>query len=117
MCISQCTLISLYFVYLINLFSVLGRNLNDEQKELADAQNIKHDCEREVASKNQAVMRLEQQMRGMSAEVDRIHNRDQLKEKVVMYDVRLAVLVLEDKAAEVERKQAAIDQANKDLAE
>ena len=63
------------------------------------------------------MIRLEQQIRGMSGEVDRIHNRDKLQEKVVMYKVRLAVLVLEGKAAEVEQKQADIDKANKDLAE
>lgn len=60
---------------------------------------------------------MEAQLRGMQVEVDRVRNREKLVDKVKMYDVRLAVLQLEEKAMEVEQKQVAIDAANKDLAE
>lgn len=94
-----------------------GRNLYDEQKELADSQAITRTAQSEVESQNQEVIRFETQIRGMTGEVERIRNRDKLQEKVHMYDVRLAVLMLEEKAKEVDVKQAAIDVANKDLAE
>lgn len=63
------------------------------------------------------VGRLEAQLRGMQVEVERVRNREKLVDRVKMYDVRLAVLLLEEKAMEVEQKQEAIDAANKDLAE
>jgi TolA-binding protein len=94
-----------------------GRNLNDEQIELAKRQETTQAATLKVESENRKVLDLEQQIRGLTGEVERIQNRDLLKEKVQMYDVRLAVQVLEDRAAQVEEKQAAIDRANKDLAE
>ena len=107
----------LYSSCIIPLCYFKGRNLNDEQKVLSDSQKLKDEAENEVEAVNQEVIQLETTIRGMAGEVERIRNRDKLQDKLKMYDVRLAVLTLEEKATVVEEKQAAIDRANVEFAE
>lgn len=92
-----------------------GGNLYEEQQYLAGRQDTTNKKERDVDAVNKDLITTDQQIRGMQGEVDRIRNRDKLREKLTMYNVRLAVLMLEEKAAEVNAKQAEIDEENKNL--
>ena len=91
--------------------------MKKEQDDLADIDSEVAKARRDVEAKVQALQTVEQQIRGMSGEVDRIHNRDKLQERVTMYDVRIAVLDLEEKADDAQQKQVAIDVENKKLVE
>ena len=92
------------------------KTLYDIQKDLAKTENSKDEHLRNLNSKKVTKLNLEKQIAGMKTEIDRVKQREELKQKLEYYEIKKMVIGCQDVFAQLEAKQAIVDAANTALA-
>jgi chromosome segregation ATPase len=103
----------------LQTIQIPGRDItyHDLQKELSDVESHKVLRERELNMKKISKESLEKQVSNMKTEVDRIHQREELKVKLEYYEIKSLVKECQECHSAIEQKQALVDNATKILTE